>query len=372
MNTALPLISAIVPVYNTEAYVGKCLDSLIQQTLAELEIIVIDDRGDDHSMEIVRQYALQDSRITIITNDQNSGVAHSRNQGIRHARGEYLAFIDSDDWIAPDYFEILYKQAILQQADIVKGNFIHTAGGHETPSEMNTHIRDRIRQHEFPGIAYLYGFWNAIYKKELITTHHLEFPRLRHGEDLVFLIQALHFSKNFSLTDSALYYYNMRENSASKSISPHFCQELFQHEEMMLDFIESQISFSKHDYIEFFEHAMLSPLLNYQLSLVAKSSEQKESNLILYFTNLKKLLQRHKYFYEHFFAYPKPIYQSIHTKTAEELTNDYLAGKLPLSGSIVRYQVRLLGILPFSVTRTHKAIKAHLFGIPILKLVISK
>ena len=107
MNINSPYISVIVPVYNTEAYVGKCLDSLVHQTLHELEIIVIDDCGQDKAMDIVREYSQQDERITIITNDRNSGVAHSRNIGIKHAQGEYVSFIDSDDWIAPDYFELL-------------------------------------------------------------------------------------------------------------------------------------------------------------------------------------------------------------------------------------------------------------------------
>ena len=110
----------ILPVYNAEKHLRRCLDSLLAQTLRDIEIILINDCSTDQSGVICEEYAKKDARITVIHNDQNIRQGPSRNKGIELARGEYIGFVDSDDWIDPDYYEKLYQAAITENADTAK------------------------------------------------------------------------------------------------------------------------------------------------------------------------------------------------------------------------------------------------------------
>ena len=110
-------VSVIIPVYNTEQYLGQCLDSVIGQTLKDIEIICVDDGSWDRSPEILRWHAAADGRIRIIR-QQNSGLGEARNSGLKAATGEYIAFLDSDDWYEPAALEKLYEQAVKDDADI--------------------------------------------------------------------------------------------------------------------------------------------------------------------------------------------------------------------------------------------------------------
>ena len=112
-------ISVIIPVYNTEEHLRECLDSIINQTIKEIEIICINDSSTDNSPDILREYAQKDERIHIITKKTNNGAASARNTGMDHAKGEYIGFVDSDDWIELDMYEKLYENAKTHNSDIV-------------------------------------------------------------------------------------------------------------------------------------------------------------------------------------------------------------------------------------------------------------
>ena len=118
-------ITVIVPVYNVENYLEKCLDSLINQTYKNIEIIVINDGSTDNQGEICQEYAQKDNRIVYIEKE-NGGLSDARNVGLDKMTGSYVTFIDSDDWIEQDYIETLYKKIVEYQADIAVGNYILT------------------------------------------------------------------------------------------------------------------------------------------------------------------------------------------------------------------------------------------------------
>ena len=120
-----PLVSVIVTVYNTAPYLGRCLESLLNQTLREIEIVVVDDASSDGSLAIVEEYAARDERIKVIALPENTpgGTGIPSNRGIDTARGEYIGFTDGDDWADPRMFEILYRASRDGQADIAVGNF---------------------------------------------------------------------------------------------------------------------------------------------------------------------------------------------------------------------------------------------------------
>ena len=116
-NCKLPLISVVIPVYNVEDYVRKCIVSVINQTYSNLEILVIDDGSTDHSGQICDELAATDGRIRVF-HTFNGGLSAARNVGIDHATGFFIAFVDSDDWIEPDMYQFLYQQIIEYDADI--------------------------------------------------------------------------------------------------------------------------------------------------------------------------------------------------------------------------------------------------------------
>lgn len=117
----MPFFSIVIPVFRAEKYINRCLDSILQQTFSNFEVILIDDCGNDDSIAISQKYAKQDERIKILYNKKNLGAFHSRLQGMREAKGEYLLFIDSDDFISLDTCELVY-QAILSESRDLKAD----------------------------------------------------------------------------------------------------------------------------------------------------------------------------------------------------------------------------------------------------------
>lgn len=113
------LISVIVPMYNVEKYISQCLESLIKQTYKNLEIIVIDDGSTDQSLNIAKRYAKYDNRVKVYS-FANAGVSEARNRGLRLAKGDYIAFVDSDDWTAEDMYRILVEKMIKYDLDMIK------------------------------------------------------------------------------------------------------------------------------------------------------------------------------------------------------------------------------------------------------------
>ena len=152
-------VSIIIPIYNTAKYLPRCLDSAINQTLQEIEIICINDGSTDNSLEILREYKKKDSRIVII-NLQNGGVARARNTGIKKATGEFIGFIDSDDYVDTKYFENLYNQS--EGYDVIRGIRVIN----------NKHAKNQ------------YGcLVPSIIRREFLSKHNLFFPNKKVGED---------------------------------------------------------------------------------------------------------------------------------------------------------------------------------------------
>ena len=118
----MPKVSVLVPIFNVEQYLEECLDSIVNQTLEDIEIICINDGSTDSSLKIIKKYAKNDPRFVII-DKKNSGYGDSMNMGLKKATGEYIGIVESDDWIEHDMFEQLYKSASENDAEVVKANF---------------------------------------------------------------------------------------------------------------------------------------------------------------------------------------------------------------------------------------------------------
>ncbi len=207
-------VSVIIPVYNTEQYLKKCLDSVCGQTLKDLEIICINDCSPDGSLQILKEYAANDNRIKIIDFKENKGAAAARNAGINAASGEYLGFVDSDDFIDLDFYEKLYDKAIETGAEVVKGSdlkLIHVNGQIEVEKR-----NQQVRQNK---INFVCQYTTAIFKREFIVKNKIDFPHdLSVGEDPVFTIKAAILAKKIEVIDGAQYYYCKREGSLNSTV----------------------------------------------------------------------------------------------------------------------------------------------------------
>ena len=206
-------ISVIIPVYNTEKYLGKCLESVCNQTLSDIEIICVNDCSPDGSLEILKKYACKDDRVKIIDFKENKGAAAARNAGMEVANGEYIGFVDSDDWVDSDFYEKLYNAAVKFDADVAKGDiYDFNENSREDVLTEFYNKNDKIRNNK---AYFCYGFTSAIYKKVLIAKNKIEFPEgITYFEDPYFSILVSIFAKNVQVVDEAKYHYIRHSDSA--------------------------------------------------------------------------------------------------------------------------------------------------------------
>ncbi|MCL2017232.1 MAG: glycosyltransferase [Alphaproteobacteria bacterium] len=211
-------VSIIVPVYNVAPWLGLCLDSLIGQTLQNIEIICIDDKSTDNSLEILRQYEKQDKKIVVIALPENGGVSAARNAGLATAKGKYIGFVDSDDYIDPDFYEKLYSAADATDADIAKGEVLIT--DFDGSTSKRTSCLHKIRKNK---IYFDNSFWSAIYSHDFIKKYQINFPpELTVSEDRFFLIQTVSRANKIELVEGTFYHYIRRINSLD---SEQYCDE---------------------------------------------------------------------------------------------------------------------------------------------------
>lgn len=219
-----PKISIIIPVYNAEKYLNRCLESLICQSLKNIEIICVNDGSSDRSPNILKEYAQKDKRIKII-DQENQGVAAARNAGIDIAKGKYLGFVDADDWVDYNFYERLYTSTNNLQIDIVKGNTARIFNDKtEKKGDLNNNIKSS-RDHIVS--SFQYEWWSAIYKRDLIINNNIKFQKALLAEDQLFLTEVLCVSKSFEIINDVYYYYFQNPLSLTHKITPQHITDLF-------------------------------------------------------------------------------------------------------------------------------------------------
>ncbi len=215
-------VSIIIPVYNTEQYLKQCLDSIINQTFQDIEIIVVNDGSTDNSSNIIKEYQQKDKRIVSIIFSEHKGVSDAKNEGIKIAKGKYITFVDSDDWVTKDYIKILYDNIIKYDCDIVATNMFFFA--------KNKYIKNKL-----PSFCYKENFskdinkkkaltlnlvWNMvakIYKKDFIIKNNI-FCSGKIMDDNYFVYNAIISADNIKFIDETTYFYRtFRENSLTLS-----------------------------------------------------------------------------------------------------------------------------------------------------------
>jgi len=219
-------VSVIIPVYNSERYLRECLDSVINQTLRDIEIICVNDGSTDSSLSILNEYAEKDKRLRVL-NQENAGAGAARNAGLKVAGGEYLSFLDADDFFAPTMLEEMYNRCLEDEADIGickvwkyddisrKREFAYWAFvQNNIPAAVSFSYKD-MPEHIFN--TFQNWTWNKLFKRSFIAENKLYFQNIRRTNDLLFTCLALVRARKITLIDKELVYYRVNTQTSSQS-----------------------------------------------------------------------------------------------------------------------------------------------------------
>ena len=204
----MPKVSVIVPIYNVEKYLEKCINSLLSQTLEDIQIILVNDGSKDNSGNIAKEYEQNNKDRVIYVEKENGGLSDARNYGLKYATGDFIAFLDSDDYIEKNAYEEMYNKAIEENADYVECDFI-----------WEFHNKIRVdKQYPYKNKKEMLSFvrvvaWNKLIKRQLITDNNLEFPKGLRYEDVEFTYKLIPFINKFTYVDKPFIHYVQREGS---------------------------------------------------------------------------------------------------------------------------------------------------------------
>ncbi len=204
----MPKVSVIVPIYNVEKYLEKCINSLLSQTLEDIQIILVNDGSKDNSGNIAKEYEKNNKDRVIYVEKENGGLSDARNYGLKYATGDFIAFLDSDDYIEKNAYEEMYNKAIEENADYVECDFIW-----EFPNKIRVD-----KQYPYKNKKEMLSFvrvvaWNKLIKRQLITDNNLEFPKGLRYEDVEFTYKLIPFINKFAYVDKPFIHYVQRKGS---------------------------------------------------------------------------------------------------------------------------------------------------------------
>lgn len=318
-------ITVIIPIYNAEKYLKKCVESVINQSLKDIEIILINDGSIDNSLKICKEISRFDSRIKVIS-QKNRGVSDARNKGLKLAKGEYIAFIDSDDFIDETFLEKLYSKAKSKGYDLVESDYLLFYSNKKNKKNKHKLIKKCENIQEFKNNfikkVILEGdrgafLWNKLFKSNIIKENNLKFLETI-LEDYLFLMEYCVFVKTYISIQERLYYYRISENSLSKQINLNSFNNLL-YIEKRKDFILKKLNFKEKEIRE-----SKSWFLNYTYSII---------NTMFLYEN--KLTKKEKiYFIEKIVS--NKVFLDIFKKNRKNKILDYVI-KLSNYKSIVVY-----------------------------------
>ena len=220
-----PFISVIIPIYNSEKYLDKCIESIRDQSLKNIEIILINDGSSDDSLRILRQYEKIDERVIVI-DQKNSGPSSARNKGIDIAKGEYISFIDSDDWVDETMFEEMYDSAKENNSDVVicdmklvnKNEEIYITGLNYPIRNLSERVMKEIIFRELLSNSQFNSMANKIFRTSIIKENNIRLDKdIYYAEDWLFNVEFFRRSKKISYINKAFYYYRRGHESSSSS-----------------------------------------------------------------------------------------------------------------------------------------------------------
>lgn len=245
--------SVIVPIYKVEKYLNKCIDSILKQTFQDFELILVDDGSPDKCPKICDEYAKKDKRVRVI-HKENAGLVAARNTGIKEAKGDYICYVDGDDWISENLLQTVWSKAVSKyNVEMVVYSAVRqfTDIQEQIPKSVpeGLYNKDKLRSDVYPYMMYdsrkpfCTGLifpvaWNKIFKRDFLLKHYCQEERIRMGEDNAFVFECLYAAENVFFCDDILYIYNqLNVESMVHSYDPN----RFDNNKLLTDYIERRI-----------------------------------------------------------------------------------------------------------------------------------
>lgn len=226
-----PLISVVVPVYNVEKTIVRCVESILNQTFTNWELILVDDGSIDHSGIICDEYALKDNRV-LVFHKENGGVSSARNMGLDKAIGKYITFVDSDDWIEKEFLEKLLSN-VCPDTDCIIGAM--------SDEDILILEKDKFLYLKRMFISGFTTVWNKIFDRKFIESNNLRFEPIRYSEDFIFFVKAICMAKQIKYIKDALYHYDRtNETSALHNCPKDMYKDLLYCDRLMINFFYDQ------------------------------------------------------------------------------------------------------------------------------------
>ena len=211
-----PKVSVIVALYNKEKNIKKCITSLINQSLKEIEIIVVNDSSTDNSLEICKSF--KDKRIRIISNKTNKGIGYTRNVGIKHAKGEYLAFVDADDYVDKQMYETYYNYCVNNEIDLLNTDYYKIIKGHKNLFKTNRFELCNINNNVNIINLINYGPCNKLVYSKIVKDNNILFDENNKYEDAIFVAKTINYAKKIGYLNKAFYNYVIHSESETTTV----------------------------------------------------------------------------------------------------------------------------------------------------------
>lgn len=284
MNTK---ISIIIPVYNVEKYIKRCIDSVLNQTYSNYEIILVDDGSTDLSGYICDEYSYIDKRVKVI-HQNNGGLSGARDSGIKEVTGDYIMFVDSDDWIEQNTLQVLSKEILIGNYDLIIYGYImefiydECKNVYVSPNlNIYNNAKDYVKQYSHYRSNGIFGFvWNKLYKADVIKKNDIFFEEYVFPEDVFFNFKFLPYCKNIKVIDNVLYHYihqSMQTLSKTQRNEPYTSNNMYDKTVQFLK--EMQCYEINEQYVSSF---YTSALINYISSSILKDNKRVEKLKLLY------------------------------------------------------------------------------------------
>lgn len=274
------LVSIIIPIYNVESYLDRCINSIINQTYNNIEIILVDDGSTDNSGNIADQYAQNYDYITVI-HQINNGLSNARNIGLENAKGEWIIFVDSDDYVDKNYISKLINDAIDKDADISTCNC-------QKVDEKNNQLNDiydwpdtvlsgkEAIEYRFKK-AYGSHIWLCLFKTSIFKENRIKFPEGREYESFAVIIQALYYARRVAFTNDKLYYYVSRNDSIThKTISRKTFNDKIAAMKDLHDFNSNEANNEIKKYLDYYSFVVINGILNDISKIKTKRNEMSQ------------------------------------------------------------------------------------------------
>lgn len=289
-------VSIIVPFYNVEKYIERCLESLVNQTLEDIEILLVNDGSEDKSEEIAKKFIETYPDKIMYLKKENGGLSDARNYAIPKARGEYIAFLDSDDYVEMDMYEEMYNKAKEENLDYVECDFLW-----EYPNKI---LESKGKQYNNKKEMFIYArvvAWNKLIKRELIQENKIEFPKGYRYEDVEFFYKLLPHIKNYGIVEKPFIHYVQRENSIS-NVQNARTKEIIDVLNHVIDYYKANNLFA--EYKEEMEYTYARYILCSSMLRMVMIENKKERKEIIHF-----------------------VWESLNTQFPNWKENDYLKEK---------------------------------------------